>query len=96
MCSPLFSFRKHNYQVHNPTYFVSTIQLFQIPVVAGDNLMDHLFVDVPFLVNDSISISPKEIGSWRATLEYEIFGTGTFTHLSGTTFLCAKSLNLNV
>ena len=42
--------------------------------------MDHLFVDVPFLVDDSISISPKEMGSWRATLEYEVFGTGEYTH----------------
>ena len=42
--------------------------------------MDHLFVDVPFLVDDSISISPKEIGSWRASLEYEVFGTGEYTH----------------
>ena len=69
--------------MHISTFVVTVIQLLQIPVVAdlpvGDNLMDHLFVDVPFLVNDSISISPKEIGSWRATLEYEVFGTGEYT-----------------
>ena len=52
-----------------------------VDLPVGDNLMDHLFVDVPFLVNDSISISPKEIGSWQAALEYEIFGTGTLKRI---------------
>ena len=60
--------------------FVIFPSVFQIPVVAdlpvGENLIDHIFVDVPFLVDGPISISPEKITSWQASMEYEVFGTG--------------------
>ena len=38
-----------------------------VDLPVGNNLSDHLFVDVPFLVDGPVSITPNEIG-------YEIVG----------------------
>ena len=55
----------------------------QIPVLAdlpvGENLLDHVFIDIPFLVDGKIAITPAEISSWKSSLEYDFFGKGIFS-----------------
>ena len=60
--------------------FATEVNILQIPILAdlpvGENLMDHITTDISFLVNDTISITPSEISSLKAYLEYELFGQG--------------------
>ena len=55
--------------------------LLQIPMVVdlpvGENLLDHLFVDIPFLVDGKIAITPTEVLSWKSSLEYDFLGKGS-------------------
>ena len=54
----------------------------QIPVLAdlpvGENLLDHLFIDIPFLVDGKIAITPDEISSWKSNFDYNVLGKGAF------------------
>ena len=62
------------------TNFLSAVNIFQIPVVAdlpvGESLLDHLFTDIPFIVDGTMAITPAEITSWKSSLQYDFFGKG--------------------
>ena len=62
------------------TNFLTAANILQIPRVAdlpvGENLLDHLFTDIPFIVNGTIAITPAEISSWKSNLQYDFFRKG--------------------
>ncbi len=71
----------------------------QIPVLAdlpvGENLLDHVFVDIPFLVDGDIAITPQRLNSWSTNLQYKLFGTGlVFLRISvhSHTWWCSDAL----
>ncbi len=76
--------------------FEISSHLWQIPVLAdlpvGENLLDHLFIDVDFTVEGDVSLTSRLIHhTWWTKLEHSIFGTGVLT-LHGYSRIVQRSL----
>ncbi len=42
----------------------------------GENLKDHMYVDMAYTIEKPIAITPDESNSWSASINYQLFGTG--------------------